>query len=213
MNFDVSLEWYLEPAGILSVGVFYKDIDNPIFARLQAIEGEVFEGRFYDELEITQFQNARSGEILGVELNWQQQFTNLPKPFDGFGVQVGYTWTDSEAETFDRDDKVPFFLQSDDILSASLFWADYGFEARLGYAYRSEYLDTVGEDADSDLYVDAHGQLDFKASYEVTKGTNVFLQVQNITGEPLRYFSGDRSRMAENEFYSWNATAGVTVKF
>ncbi len=213
MNFDVSLEWYLEPAGILSVGVFYKDIDNPIFARLQVIEGEDFEGRFYDELEITQFQNARNGEILGVELNWQQQFRNLPKPFDGFGVQVGYTWTDSEADTFDRDEKVPFFLQSDDVLSASLFWADYGFEARLGYAYRSEYLDTVGEDENSDLYVDAHGQLDFKASYEVRTGTSVFLQVQNITGEPLRYFSGDRSRMAENEFYSWNATAGVSFKF
>jgi hypothetical protein len=37
--------------------------------------------------------------------------------------------------------------------------------------------------------------------------------MQNITGEPLRFYSGDRSRMAENEFYSWNATAGVTVKF
>ena len=89
------------------------------------------------------------------------------------------------------------------------------FEARLGYAYRSDYLDTVGEaeDGSEDLYVDAHGQLDFKASYMFGKGTTVYLQMQNITGEPLRFYSGDRSRMAENEFYSWNATAGVTVKF
>lgn len=213
MNFDLSLEWYLEPAGIVALGVFYKDIDNPIFTRQQVIEGEEFEGRFYEELEIVQPQNARNGDIFGVELNYQQQFLFLPSPLDGLGLQLGYTWTDSEADTFDRDDKVPFFLQSDDILSVSLFWAKYGFEARLGYAYRSEYLDTVGESADSDLYVDSHGQLDFKASYQVTPKVNVFVQMQNLTGEPLRYFSGDRSRMAENEFYSWNATAGMSVKF
>jgi TonB-dependent receptor len=213
MNFDVSLEWYLQPAGILAVGVFYKDIDNPIFTRVTTLEDADFEGRFYSELEITQPQNARSGNITGVEINYQQQFVRLPSPFDGLGVQAAYTYTDSEADTFDRDGKVPFFLQSDNVAAVSLFWAKHGFEARLGYAYRSKYLDSVGESAESDLYVDAHGQLDFKASYQVTPSTNVYLQMQNITGEPLRYFSGDRSRMAENEFYSWNMTAGMSVKF
>jgi len=213
MNFDLSFEWYLEPAGIIAIGAFYKDIENPIFTRVQVLEDEDFEGRFYSELEIVQPQNARSGSILGLELNYQQQFHALPSPFDGLGVQLGYTWSDSEAETFDRDDDVPFFLQSDDVASAALFWAKHGFEVRLGYAYRSEYLDTVGEDAASDLYVAAHGQLDFKASYQATPELGIYLQVQNITDEPLRYFSGDRSRMAENEFYSWNATAGVTYKF
>jgi len=37
--------------------------------------------------------------------------------------------------------------------------------------------------------------------------------MRNITDEPLRYFSGDRSRMAENEFYSWTVLAGVNIKF
>jgi len=219
MNFDVALEWYLQPAGILSVGAFSKDIDHPIFNQLTVIgddvNGELFEGRLYSELEITQPANAKSGEIRGIELNYQQQFVRLPSPFDGLGTAIGYTWTDSEADVFGRDTKVPFFLQSDNIASVSLYWAKYGFEARLGYAYRSEYLNTVGgeEDGSEDLYVDSHGQLDFKASYTFGKGTTVFLQMQNITGEPLRYYSGDRSRMAENEFYSWNMNAGVTVKF
>lgn len=213
MNLDFSIEWYLQPAGIVSFGAFYKDIDNPIFTRIQVFEDFEFEGRTYSELELVRPENARNGEILGLELNYQQQFIRLPNPFDGLGIQLGYTWTDSEADTFDRDDKVPFFLQSDNVASVSLFWAKYGFEARLGYAYRSEYLDTVGEDAASDLYVDSHGQLDFKASYQVTPAMSVFLQMQNLTEEPLRYFSGDRSRMAENEYYSWNATAGMSVKF
>jgi hypothetical protein len=35
-----------------------------------------------------------------------------------------------------------------------------------------------------------------------------------MTDEPLRMFSGRKSgRLAENEIYSWNALAGIQVKF
>jgi hypothetical protein len=37
--------------------------------------------------------------------------------------------------------------------------------------------------------------------------------MQNLTDEPLRYTSGRGRRLAENEMYSWNATAGIQVKF
>lgn len=211
-NYDLAVEWYLD-AGIVSAGVFYKDIENPIFTRIQQLEDETFEGREYSELEIVRPENAESGEILGVELNFQQQFRGLPSPFDGLGMQVSYTYSDSEADVFDRADAVTFFLQSEHVGNLALFWEKYGFEVRLAYAYRSEYLDSLGDDAASDLFVDTHGQLDFKASYDVSKHVNVYVQMQNITDEPLRFYSGDKSRMAENESYGWNATAGVSVKF
>ncbi len=65
----------------------------------------------------------------------------------------------------------------------------------------------------SDLYVDAHGQLDFKTSYGFTDNITGFLQVQNITDEPLRFITGNGRLLAENEFYSWNALMGVQIKF
>jgi TonB-dependent receptor len=215
MNYDAALEWYLEPAGLLSAGVFYKDIDNPIFNRIQVLEDEEFEGRFYSELQIQQFQNANSGEIVGVELGFQQQFTGLPGLLRGLGVSLSYTWTDSEAEVevLGATRKVPFFLQSEHIGNVALFYELSGLELRLAYAYRSEYLDTIGDTEESDLYVDTHGQLDFKASYQFTKQASAFIQWQNINDEPLRYFSGDRSRLAENEIYSWNMLAGMSFKF
>src|SRR5678815_407317 len=157
-------------------------------------------------------RNAESGEIFGVELNFQQQFSMLPSPFDGLGVQIAYTYTDSEAEVFGRDEKLPFFLQSEHVGNIALFYEKKGFELRLGYTYRSEYLDSVGDAAFQDLYVDAHGQLDVKTSYEIGDHFTVFLQVQNLNDEPLRYFSGDKSRLAENEIYSWNALAGIQFK-
>ncbi len=109
MNLDLSVEWYLEPAGILSAGIFYKDIDNPIFTRFTQQETDdrmsfEFEGRNFSELLIQRPENAESGEIRGLELNFQQQFRSLPSPFDGLGVVVNYTYSDSEAKVFDRDE-------------------------------------------------------------------------------------------------------------
>ena len=227
MNYDVALEWYLEPAGLLSAGVFFKDIDHPIYNRIEVRQpfqdldgdGELdpieFEGRLYSELEIQQFQNAKSGQIVGVELGFQQQFTGLPGLLRGFGVSLSYTWTDSEADVqvLDTTREVPFFLQSEHIGNVALFYELSGLELRLAYAYRSEYLDAIGDSAEQDLYVDDHGQLDFKASYQLTKQASAFIQWQNINDEPLRFFSGDRSRLAENEIYSWNMLAGMTFKF
>lgn len=212
MNFDLSFEWYLRPAGLVSVGIFYKDIDNPIYTQVTEIEDDFYEGRFFSELSIARPTNAESGEILGVELNLQQQFTALPSPFDGFGVSLNYTWTDSEATVFGRDDDLPFFLQPDNIGNVALYYEKSGFEARLALAYRSEYLDEVADDATQDLYIDGRTQLDFKMSYAFAGGWKAYVEFLNLTDEPLRILNGNR-RLAENEIYSWNAVAGVQVQF
>jgi len=214
MNFDVALEWYLESGGILAAGLFYKDIENPIFTRFTEFEDEEFEGRFFSELVLQTTDNADSGDIFGIELNYQHQFLGLPSPFNGLGVALNYTYTDSEADIFDRDEPVPFFLQSDHIGNAVLLYERSGFEARLAYTYYSTYLDAVGDDPFQDLYFDDRGQLDFKASYQFTEHFSGFFEVLNMTDEPLRFFSGKNSgRLAENEIYSWNAVAGVQFKF
>ncbi len=212
-NYDLALEWYLRPTGILSGGLFYKDIDHPIFTRIQTLEDVNFEGRFYSELEIEQSQNARNGNIFGVELAYQQQFSMLPGLLRGLGISVGYTWTDSEADAPDRTEKVPFFQQSEHVGNVAIFYELAGLEMRLGYAWRSEYLYALGDNVGEDLYIDTHGQLDFKASYQFTKNVGAFFQVNNITNEPLRYLSGTRARLAENEIYSWSMLAGINIKF
>jgi len=212
MNFDLSLEWYPRPAGLVSLGLFHKDIENPIYTEVTEIEDEVFEGRFFSELSIERPRNAVDGEITGVEVNLQQQFTSWPAPFDGFGAAFNYTWTDSEATIFGRDKKVPFFLQPEHVGNISLFYEKFGFEGRIALAYRSDYLDEVAGDASQDIYVDARSQLDLKLAYAVTKQLRAFVEFRNLTDEPWRYLNGNK-RLAENEIYSWNAAAGVQVRF
>ena len=212
MNFDVSVEWYLQPAGLVSIALFHKDIDNPIYTEVTEIEDEEFEGRFFSELSIERPRNAVDGKITGLELNLQQQLTTLPAPFDGLGAAFNYTWTDSEATVFGRTKKVPFFLQPDHVVNLALFYEKFGFEARVAYAYRSDYLDEIAGDAEQDIYVDSRSQLDLKLAYAVTKQWRVFAEFRNLTDEPWRYLNGNK-RLAENEIYSWNAAAGVQVQF
>ncbi|MGD9264255.1 MAG: TonB-dependent receptor [Lysobacterales bacterium] len=213
-NLDLSFEYYFESGGVIAAGLFWKQIDNPIFSRTESFEEVEYQGRYFAELEITRPENAIDGDIKGYELNYQQQFVNLPSPWNGFGFSLNYTYTDSEADVFDRDDKLPFFLQSDNIANAALFFERAGFEARIAYAYRSEYLDEVGGDSNEDLYIDSRNQLDFKASYAFGDHYRVYLELLNLTDEPLRYISGRKSgRLAENEIYSWNATLGLQFEF
>jgi len=212
MNFDVSVEWYPRPAGLVSLAVFHKEIDNPIYTEVTELEDTEYEGRFFSELSISRPRNASDGEITGVEINLQQQFTTLPAPFDGFGAAANYTWTDSEATIFGRDKTVPFFLQSEHVANLALFYEKFGFEGRIALAYRSEYLDEVAGEAGQDIYVDSRSQLDLKLAYSVSDAWRLFVEFRNLTDEPWRYLNGNK-RLAENEIYSWNAAAGVQVKF
>ena len=111
-------------------------------------------------------------------------------------------------------DTLPFFLQPDNVANLALYYERAGFEARIAYAYRSEYLDEVGGDSNEDLYVDEHGQIDFKARYSFNENYEIYFEVLNLTDEPVRFISGrDTGRLAENEIYGWNAKIGFQVDF
>ncbi|MCP5530432.1 MAG: hypothetical protein H7A44_08305 [Opitutaceae bacterium] len=47
MNFDASFEYYLKNAGIVSVGIFHKNIDNPVYRNSYTLRNTVYEGRTY----------------------------------------------------------------------------------------------------------------------------------------------------------------------
>ena len=141
MNFDVSAEYYMKNAGIISLGVFHKLIDDPVYRNSYVLNDTTYGGRNYTRLSISRPENADRGRITGAELNYQQFFNRLPSPFDGIGVNFNYTLTDSSATLPSRAEKVPFFKQSDEVGNIALIYEKYGIEARLAFAFNSEYLD------------------------------------------------------------------------
>jgi TonB-dependent receptor len=210
MGLDFSYEYYLEPSGIVSIGAFYKDIDNPIYTRRTT--DVTFRG--YDLLSLSQPANAKSGSLLGLEVNWEQQFVNLPTPWDGLGAAVNLTYVDSEVDVFGREsDDLTFFRQPDTIANVALYYAIGRFEARLAATYRDAYLEGIGDDVTEDVYFGEHTQVDLKLTFDASDNLSIFGEMQNINDESRREYQGISSRLFADEIYSWTALVGATYAF
>jgi TonB-dependent receptor len=212
-NFDATAEWYFAQGAILSGGVFYKKIANPIFATTTVLRNTTYNGVFYPTLSISQPQNADSGEILGVELQYQQQFTFLPGLLSGLGVQLTATFTDSTL-TLPDGRQTSFPSQSEYLYGGELFYQKGPVEASVAYHNTGHALLAVGTPSYNDQYNDDLRRLDAKLSVALTGNVRVFVEGQNLTDEATRqYQGGNKNWVIQNERYGRTFYAGVSAKF
>lgn len=208
-NLDVSAEYYLASAGIVSVGLFRKDIESPVYRRSFTLNNTVYNGRTYSRLAVSRPENAGDARVSGIEFNYQQFFTRLPGALGGLGVNFNYTKTDSSVTVFGRTDTLPFFKQADEIGNLALLYEKYGIEARVALSFNSAYLEAVGTDRNGDEYTDRRRPIDVKVSYRINRRLRVFVDFLNVGKEPLRTYTGEPGRSSGLEIYSWNANVGV----
>jgi TonB-dependent receptor len=102
-NFDLSAEYYFGRGSFVAAGAFYKKIKDPIFTSTFIEENSSFGGTAFDQIEYTRPVNGRSGEILGLELAYEQQLTFLPGALSGLGIGANVTWVDSDLEIPDGE--------------------------------------------------------------------------------------------------------------
>jgi len=98
-NYDVALEYYWEPAGMLSLAVFRKDITDfhdQVTRRLGAT-GEGFGAEFANYDLITR-SNIGSAKVEGFEFAYQQQYTFLPGFLSGLGGFANWTHLSTELQ-------------------------------------------------------------------------------------------------------------------
>jgi len=217
MSFDAFAEYYLPRGGLLSIGGFYKRIDNPIYSDEERFTDFTFEGVTYDEAEIEQTINADAGTLLGAEATFDALLTFLPAPFDGFGFSSNVAVIDSEVTVPGRDDDLPFFGQSDLVLNLAPYFQKWGLETRVAWSYQSSALIEL-EGPGNDRYDDRRSTVDVSASYALNnlfRGGDVTLfgKVRNITNEPETRYQGSRSRYDRHVVYGRTFTLGVATRF
>ena len=202
INYDASLTYYLpDNTGAVSVGAFYKNIDNAIYSFRRDLEDFEFLGVTFDDYSEVTLNNAEDGHIAGIELSFQKDFVQLPAPFDGFGVLANASFIDSEVEVFERPgEKLPFFNQADTIYNAQLYYEKYGFQARVAYAYQSEAIfDEIGSSVEQDIFRAEYETVNARLSYNLTPAFQISLTGSNLTDEPdLTYRNGNEFFIAEN---------------
>ncbi len=202
-NIDFLYERFLAPVGIVSFGVFYKQIEDNIFT---------FKFEEHDQglvFDVEQPRNGESSEILGIELAFQNRLHHLPEPFDGLGLYINYTYSDSEAMFFPGRAGTRLTEQAEHVGNFALSYEQGRFSGRLSFNYHSEYLREVGPIPERDTFEDEHLQIDCSASHRLTDRLRVFLELVNLGDEPLRRYEGSKDRPIQEEVYGWWGTVGL----
>ncbi|MFU8816010.1 MAG: TonB-dependent receptor, partial [Pseudomonadales bacterium] len=205
-NLDLMVDYYLRPFGVVSAGLFYKQLEDVIF---DVTGNRPFEGEIW---EVTEPENGDKGRIYGVELNWQQGLDFLPGPTEGLGVFVNYTYANSKADLPFAFGKVQLPGQSDHTVNAGLYYEDDRFDARLAYNRRSKFIDSVSlSGRDFDIYWDQRAQLDLTASMRISDAVELFGEASNLTDTRQNRFSGASDRIIEREGFGRVFLLGVRV--
>jgi len=214
-NIDFSVEKYFEPVGLFSVGFFNKQIKDYIVTFSSTIAAGAdngFNGQ-YAGYTLNRAANIGSAHTQGWEFDYQQQFSFLPAPFNGLGVQANHTILKSEGNygaAFPAGVTGPLAGMVPHQSNIGLFYTGYGWDVRLLSNIRSRFIVGVNNAADlsQSTYRDHRATLDFKARYTFNARYDVFLNVDNVTDVPTQ----TGNYLGRELFTLWQGT-GFTLGF
>ncbi len=204
VNYDVLFEHYLKSLGLISGGVFYKNISNYIYESIYTQQGGT-----YDKYQVTQTVNGANAHVYGFELAWQQQLTFLPGFWNGFGIYANYTQIQSKFKVpgivSDRTVRLPSMRPK--VGNASLSYEKYGFSGRLSLNFYDTYIDELADVEANDLMEKGRVQIDFSASQKLNKRFTIFMGISNINNAQTILDFGD-GRPNDHKYYSRWANLG-----
>ena len=103
--------------------------------------------------------------------------------------------------------------QSRHVGNLALSYEKGGFSGRVALNFHGRYMSEVGDEAAEDVFYDDRVQLDLAASHRIARGLRLFLEVNNLTNEPLRCYVGVPDRPIQEEYYRWWGTVGLKWDF
>jgi TonB-dependent receptor len=221
-NIDLSLEDYLPNAGIMSVGLFYKHLNDYI---VPAVTNQtfpttgIFAGFNGVPVHVLTFTNASKAHVYGYELNFQKRFTQLPGWWSGFGVLANWTGVDSYVENDSRTNPMPgdhttLPSTAKNTGNAALSYEiPHKFNIDVGANYISRSLFAIGGSPALDVWSESRLSLDAGSRYYITDDINLYLYCKNITNTPLKYTEGTSVRPIQREFYRETWLFGVNARF
>lgn len=211
MNFDLMAEHYFSTIGIISGGLFYKDISD--FIVTQRFEDYTFEGVEWGDF--AQPINGGNATLFGAEVSFQRQLDFLPGALKGLSVYGNYTYTQSMVTDFNfegrEEEELALPGSPDHTVNLSVAFERNNFTSRISYNYASAFIDEIGTEAFGDRYYDAVNYLDANFSYRVHPNWVVYLNANNLLNTPLRYFQGVSQRTMQTEYYNARFDLGVKL--
>lgn len=229
---DAYLEWYVRPQGFISVGVFYKRVEDVLFNTRRTFGSDSlnFGGVDRAGYAFSGLINGGKGYLYGAEGAFQMQLEpytadlGLPEWLGGFGISSNVVLNRSKVTKpavfngaalirGERKTKLPG--TSDLTYNIGVYYEKYGLSLRAQYQRRSDWLDFVADTLvdGGDGYWRADEELDLSARYEVRRGVELTFDVANVLNGPgVRYVS-DRRYTIEYEEFGRRFVGGIRFTF
>jgi TonB-dependent receptor len=185
-NYDLRYELFPGHGQQILLGVFYKELQNPIEYYVKSY------GNSTSSLVIVP-ENPPSG---ATNYGFEAVFT---KYFGKFGIAANYTYTNSKVTTpkllyhltpgpspqrvtSDTTQTRPLQGQAANIGNISLLYKDpkIGLDVQLALAYTGDFISQVSPYFDQDYWQKAYTQLDFSMEKKLAKHFAFFAKVNNI---------------------------------
>ncbi len=194
-NVDVMAEHYFKSVGVVSAGVFYKQLTDYIYTYTppQTINGVLY--------QVTQPLNGDAATVRGVEVALQNQLRFLPAPFNGLR-----RLRQLHLHRFDRGDSRAMTARTcrgsrGTSATSPRSYEKGGFTGRAALNFHGSYLDVVGASNALDRYYDTNSQFDCRSTQKVHAQPACLPRLLNLNDALLRYYQGVPDRLLQEEHY------------
>ena len=210
-NFDVMGEYFFNNIGLISGGVFYKNITDLVFTdvSMQQVNG--------NDYLVTQAKNLNNASLMGLEAGINKRFDFLNGFWSGFGVEFNYSFIESRAKVprgvgaAQVMDKTGLPNQSKHLFNAILFYERNGVMVRLAGNYRGSSVETINQQLGPEYYIwtGANFTIDASATVSINRNLRAFIELNNLSNEPITMYMGDERRITSKEWYGPRGQVGI----
>lgn len=217
-NFDVSAEYYFEPAGVLSLGLFAKEIKGFIFNDERTIgsgQNNGFDGDYVGYL-LTTKKNGGKGKMRGMEFSYNQQLTFLPVWMREVSLYATYTLIDAKGDYntagASSDSELVQFVPT--TWNVGLTYQNHGWTVRAQLNYNDRFLNAYTANPAARIYDDERVDGELKVKYQVSKAFGVFCDWTNALDQTVVRVQGkDRYRPQKVRYNGMRINVGVSGAF
>lgn len=211
IKYFASLQYYLEPSGIVGVSVYKLDIKDMQVTGITVDPEDVgYDPSAYEGYTFRSAQNAPGTSTnIGVTLEYDQQLTFLPGVLKGFGLRGSATFIDPDGE------RVNMPKQS---ANWGIRYSRGGFDIQLMGNWQSKYrtsaLSNTETTANNGILYHADRQLwNLSASYRISRNFDLMLAGRNIFNAPDVIYSNIPGRVQQYSIYGSMWNFGIKGKF
>ncbi len=238
VNYDLFFSAYKGGWGLLTIGGFYKDIQNvfiPWTINLASQELATENGwADYAGYELNSYTNLGQSKVWGYEIDLQTNLSFLPKPFSGIVLNANYARLFSETQVFFLTSETKLIIpfppifettyttnirdvampsQAPHIFRLSVGYDYKKFSARVSGAFQGTKARSYSLNKDFDRFDLEFWRWDASVKQRFGKNWSVFVNINNFSNQQDISFIRDERFLNNIQTYGMTGTVGLQFNF